>query len=263
AGRDELADWLALEQAHGGELWPTFTFAAGAAVAGAGPVDRMPELADRPLWMMSHDADPIVPPAATTSLVEAIRDLLDDVDAVHQTAAVTATGATTLGFNSDLAELLAHDRLHTSFTGEGRDGLGPHHWVSQDWPHAGQDDLVARWLFAQSLAAGPLLVGDMNRDGIIDAVDVAPFVLALTDPAGYHAQHGLDPVLVGDINADGTLDAVDVAPFVQLLVGDNATSTPEPGSLVLLGLATLLLTRRRFARVGVTPAATPGSPASA
>ncbi|MEX2544896.1 MAG: PEP-CTERM sorting domain-containing protein [Phycisphaeraceae bacterium] len=93
---------------------------------------------------------------------------------------------------------------------------------------------------------GEHLVGDMTLDGAIDATDVAPFVLALTNPAAYEAQYGIDPALVGDINGDGAFDATDVAPFVELLVGAGATATvPEPGSLMLLAAGALVLARRR------------------
>ncbi|MEX2546015.1 MAG: hypothetical protein WD316_12875 [Phycisphaeraceae bacterium] len=97
------------------------------------------------------------------------------------------------------------------------------------------------------VAAG--LVGDMNLDGVVDAVDVAPFVQALTDPAAYQAEHGVAPVPVGDINGDGVLDAVDVAPFVQLLVGAESASVPEPtsGGVLTVGALMLLPRRRRSA----------------
>ena len=91
-----------------------------------------------------------------------------------------------------------------------------------------------------------ILVGDMNFDGVVDTGDVAPFVLALTDPKAYLSQQGVDQatmVAAGDVNGDGVFDTGDVAPFVQLLVGAGA-SVPEPGTLVLLGAAALALLRR-------------------
>ncbi len=91
-----------------------------------------------------------------------------------------------------------------------------------------------------------LLAGDMNLDGVVDSGDVAPFVLALTDPAEYMAQFGVDEatmIALGDINRDGALDTGDVAAFVQLLVG-GPTSVPEPGTLAMLGVATVVLMRR-------------------
>ncbi len=98
------------------------------------------------------------------------------------------------------------------------------------------------------LTAGRL--GDMNLDGVVDTGDVAPFVLALTDPEAYMAQHGVDEatmITLGDINQDGAFDTGDVAPFVQLLVGGGSQSVPEPGSLALLGLGGLLLLLRHVA----------------
>ena len=91
-----------------------------------------------------------------------------------------------------------------------------------------------------------LIAGDMNRDGVVDTADVAPFVLGLTDREAYVDQYGIDPVLVGDINGDGVFDTADVAAFVQLLVGDGSGSAavPEPGSIALLGLGALALLRR-------------------
>ena len=64
--------------------------------------------------------------------------------------------------------------------------------------------------FAFSADGGKVLVGDVNCDGNIDLLDVAPFVDLLT--AG-----GFDPK--ADINDDGNVDLLDVAPFVELLTG--------------------------------------------
>ena len=93
-----------------------------------------------------------------------------------------------------------------------------------------------------------LLVGDMNRDGTVDTADVAPFVLALTNPTAYMSQHGVSEagmIALGDINGDGAFDTADVAPFVQLLVAARSNAVPEPGSLTTLALAAMALLRRR------------------
>ena len=106
--------------------------------------------------------------------------------------------------------------------------------------------------------------GDMNRDGHVDTADVADFVLALTDPAAYEHRHGFDPAEVGDINQDGAFDTADVAAFVEMITGNghdavtdaedmlnghaHHTSVPEPGTLGMLSLASLVLLRRHRRR---------------
>ena len=57
---------------------------------------------------------------------------------------------------------------------------------------------------------GPVLLGDVNNDGDINLLDVAPFVEVLTK-GGFQAE--------ADINQDETVDLLDVAPFVDLLSG--------------------------------------------
>ncbi len=67
------------------------------------------------------------------------------------------------------------------------------------------------------MAYHPFTLGDMNCDGRVDFGDINPYVLALTDPAGYHAQQGFCDTLNGDINGDGYLNFDDINPFVYLL----------------------------------------------
>ncbi len=98
-----------------------------------------------------------------------------------------------------------------------------------------------------SLVVDGLLVGDMNLDGVVDTGDVAPFVLALTDPDAYQGQYDVDEqtmISLGDLNADGAFDTGDVAPFVQLLVGGTPT-VPEPSTATALAALALTLLRRR------------------
>ncbi len=63
------------------------------------------------------------------------------------------------------------------------------------------------------------LTGDLNCDGQINAFDIDPFVLALTDPDAYaRAYPGCD-AMTADINGDGVVNAFDIDPFVALLAG--------------------------------------------
>ena len=62
-------------------------------------------------------------------------------------------------------------------------------------------------------------LGDLNCDGILDAFDIDPFVLALTDPDGYAAAWPDCDRMLADIDGNGEIDAFDIDPFVELLVG--------------------------------------------
>ena len=64
-----------------------------------------------------------------------------------------------------------------------------------------------------------LLIGDMNCDGFVSVSDIAGFVLALTNPAGYAAAYPLCDRAAGDVNQDGAVSVSDIGPFVALLAG--------------------------------------------
>ncbi|TWT45199.1 hypothetical protein RAS1_16210 [Phycisphaerae bacterium RAS1] len=66
---------------------------------------------------------------------------------------------------------------------------------------------------------GPVTVGDMNCDGVLNTLDINPFVLALSDPAGYAAAFPDCTISHADVNADGFVDVLDINPFVLLLSG--------------------------------------------
>jgi hypothetical protein len=59
--------------------------------------------------------------------------------------------------------------------------------------------------------------GDMNCDGVISVSDIGPFVLAITDPAGYIAAFPDCDVNLADVNGDNNLSVSDIGPFVALL----------------------------------------------
>jgi len=67
-----------------------------------------------------------------------------------------------------------------------------------------------------------MLAGDLNCDGTVDFGDINPFVLLLSDEAGYRAAFPDCIRINGDINGDGTYGQGsfgDINPFVALLSG--------------------------------------------
>ena len=72
---------------------------------------------------------------------------------------------------------------------------------------------------------------DFNRS--VDFDDIQPFVLALSDPAGYQETWGrgrLSGAAAGDLSRDGDLDFDDISPFVIVLIGDSTAAIPEPSA---------------------------------
>ncbi len=68
-------------------------------------------------------------------------------------------------------------------------------------------------------AAPGVTPGDLNCDGIVNFDDINPFVLALSDPAGYHAAYPNCDILNGDCDGDGDVDFDDINPFIAILSG--------------------------------------------
>ena len=69
----------------------------------------------------------------------------------------------------------------------------------------------------------PCLLGDVNQDGVVSTLDVAP-LLAIVASSGYQCE--------ADLNQDGIVNSVDVTLFNNLLAG---ISTPCPCPACLLG----------------------------
>jgi hypothetical protein len=62
-------------------------------------------------------------------------------------------------------------------------------------------------------------LGDLNCDGVVNFDDINPFILALSDPAGYAAAYPGCDILSGDCNGDGAVNFDDINAFVALLGG--------------------------------------------
>jgi len=60
-------------------------------------------------------------------------------------------------------------------------------------------------------------LGDLNCDGVVNNFDIDPFVLALTDPAGYRTRYPDCVWYNADCNNDGVVNNFDIDPFVKLL----------------------------------------------
>ncbi|MDX2197515.1 MAG: hypothetical protein SF069_00915 [Phycisphaerae bacterium] len=69
------------------------------------------------------------------------------------------------------------------------------------------------------LVLAPSILGDLNCDGIVTVGDIAPFVLAVTNPTAYEQQFPNCEALLADINGDGAVTVGDIAPFVALVTG--------------------------------------------
>lgn len=68
---------------------------------------------------------------------------------------------------------------------------------------------------------GFLVRGDMNCDGRANGRDLRPFLLALTDPAGYQQQWAPCAITRGDFTNDGLVLSDDVGPFVSQVLQSN------------------------------------------
>jgi len=67
-------------------------------------------------------------------------------------------------------------------------------------------------------ATGPLFhPGDLNCDHEVGFGDINPFVLAMTDPAGYGSEYPNCNIQLADIDGDGVVGFGDINPFIALL----------------------------------------------
>lgn len=90
-------------------------------------------------------------------------------------------------------------------------------------------------------AASASLAGDVNADGLVNALDIAPFVNYLVSGAPAPTE--------ADCNGDGLVNALDIAVFVQAIIGSQSTATvPEPSSVAAMGVLLMAPALRRSRR---------------
>ncbi len=72
--------------------------------------------------------------------------------------------------------------------------------------------------FSFTVGAG-YQIGDLNCDGLVNNGDIDPFVLAVTDEAGYNAQYPSCDRNLADCNQDSLINNGDIDSFVALIAG--------------------------------------------
>jgi len=82
----------------------------------------------------------------------------------------------------------------------------------------------------------PAILGDVNGDGVVDGLDIQPFVDLLTG-GGYQTE--------ADINEDSVVDGLDIQPFVDIITGAGGNPVPEPATMSLLVVAGIGMLVRR------------------
>lgn len=126
-------------------------------------------------------------------------ELVTDATVWTDIVALTAPGATSVPWTPAVPSTSCKVRVRAYLGGQ----------------YSGWDESDA--VFAVQAGGWPL--GDLNCDHAVDFGDINPFVLALTNPAGYAQAFPNCRIENADINQDGRVDFGDINPFVRLLTG--------------------------------------------
>ena len=73
---------------------------------------------------------------------------------------------------------------------------------------AGPDSFAAGSTISVALPATTVLLGDVNLDGMVNFLDISPFILRLSNQE-FQAE--------ADLNQDGAVSFLDISPFIMAL----------------------------------------------
>lgn len=91
--------------------------------------------------------------------------------------------------------------------------------TTTDMGDPGWDEMFGTGRINVEAALQSIRRGDVNCDGQIDAFDIDPFVLALSDPAAYAIAYPECDIERANLNGDGMVNVFDIDPFVAQLAG--------------------------------------------
>ncbi len=134
-----------------------------------------------------------------TEYWEAIRELCEENENV--------VGINSLG----LMENAGYDPNNAEHTADGVHLTTPWNW--------NRADLIWQTILDPTTVPTIDILGDANGDGSLNNLDIASFVMALSNQAAYQAIFPeTNPSIVLDMNGDGVFDNLDIAGFVSALV---------------------------------------------
>jgi len=109
-----------------------------------------------------------------------------------------------------------------------------HTW-SADFPTPGGYDTShngypAAFVYPDAFVAKFVAPGDLNGDFLVNAQDINPFVLAMTNLSAWQAAYPLlDIMVVGDCSGDSLFNAQDINPFTVLMTGSAGAGQAPQG----------------------------------
>ena len=66
---------------------------------------------------------------------------------------------------------------------------------------------------AAFISGSTIILGDVNRDGAVNFLDISPFIAALSSVGEFREE--------ADINEDGMVNFLDISPFITLLTAGD------------------------------------------